>query len=167
MLTGYATVLAGGDETIADDLVQLAFLAAFQSWAVLERRDAERRRAWLRNVCRNKWIDALRRRNKLGALQPELDRIYARLEPDPADTVVARDELERCLKVMQGFPARRSEIALLHFVDDHSPMRIAEILGIEASGVRKHITEARRALREAAGRPARANTEAVREGERA
>ncbi|MEU3743238.1 sigma-70 family RNA polymerase sigma factor [Streptomyces sp. NPDC032198] len=151
-LTRYAMVRTGGDQAAADDLVQQTFMAAFMQWnESLDSLDAEERRNWLRSVCRRRWIDGIRRETLGGRLQADVERLYARVSPDPADAILAREDLDRCWQVFRQLPPRRREVALLYFIEQQSALRIAEILGIQASGVRKHVAKARQALREAVG----------------
>ncbi|WP_330358819.1 sigma-70 family RNA polymerase sigma factor [Streptomyces chartreusis] len=151
-LTRYSMVRTGGDRAAADDLVQQAFLAAFLQWEKsLAGLDAEQRRSWLRTVCRRKWIDGIRRETLGNRLQPDVDLLYTQVSEDPAHAVIAREDLDRCWQVIRELSPRRREVALLYFIEQQSEMRIAELLGIQASGVRKHVAKARQALREAVG----------------
>jgi RNA polymerase sigma factor (sigma-70 family) len=106
-------------------------------------------------VCRNLWIDDIRRSQRLNRLGAELARNYACPPPDPADVILARDDLERCWKVIRSFSERRRQVAILYFVEQRSTAQIGELLGIEPSGVRKHVAIARAALRQAVSRPLR------------
>ncbi|WP_406368301.1 sigma-70 family RNA polymerase sigma factor [Streptomyces sp. NBC_00647] len=161
-LLRYAMVLTGGSQPAAEDLVQRVFMAVAQQWDSLAETglfttgwkvEPGRHRAWLRRVCRNQWIDDVRRAQRLNQLGPELARSQAAAPPDPADVVLARDALERCWKAIRSFPERRRQVAILYFVEQCSTARIGELLGIEPSGVRKHVAIARAALRHAADGP--------------
>ncbi|MFD3504477.1 RNA polymerase sigma factor [Streptomyces sp. NPDC058678] len=161
-LLRYAMVLTAGAQPAAEDLVQRVFMAVALQWESLtaassfttpRKVEAGRHRAWLRRVCRNLWIDDIRRSQTLNRLGAELARDLACPPPDPADVVVARDDLERCWTVIRHFPERRRQIALLYFVEQCSTTQISQLLGIEPSGVRKHVALARAALRHAVSRP--------------
>ncbi|WP_329224186.1 sigma-70 family RNA polymerase sigma factor [Streptomyces canus] len=145
-LARYAMVRTGGDKAAAEDLVQQTFMAAFLQWdESLAGLDAEERRNWLRSVCRRRWIDGIRRETLGDRLQADVERLYDRVSPDPAHAVIARDDLDRCWQVLRQLSPRRREVALLYFIEQQSVLRIAEILGIQASGVRKHVAKARQA----------------------
>ncbi|MEU4616632.1 RNA polymerase sigma factor [Streptomyces umbrinus] len=146
MLMRFASVLTAGDVAQAADLVQGTFMAAALDWDTVEDRDTGGQRAWLRRTCRNKWIDDLRRSGRLERLLPHLARRYERPAPDPADTAIARVALEQCWKTIAAMPPVRREIALLHWHQGYSSSEIAVLLQIQSSGVRKHISCARRAL---------------------
>ncbi|MER8062787.1 MULTISPECIES: sigma-70 family RNA polymerase sigma factor [unclassified Streptomyces] len=166
-LTRYAMVRTGGDQATAEDLVQQTFMAAFLQWKSLASLDVEERRKWLRRVCRNKWIDGIRREVHGERTQPELERLYEQVAPDPADAVIALDDLDRCLQAIRELPPRRRQVALLYFVEQQSELRIAQLLDIAPSGVRKHVARARRAMREAMDDlgAETAETSTLREGE--
>jgi DNA-directed RNA polymerase specialized sigma24 family protein len=51
--------------------------------------------------------------------------------------------------VIRNLPERRCQIAVLFFIEQYSAARIAYLLDLQPSGVRKHIAKARAALREA------------------
>ncbi|MFF4978260.1 RNA polymerase sigma factor [Streptomyces sp. NPDC001083] len=146
MLMRYASVLTAGEAAQAADLVQRTFMAAALDWDTVDDRDIHGQRAWLRRTCRNKWIDDLRRSDRLENLLPHLARRYERTAPDPADTVIARVALEQCWKTIAAMPPVRQQVAVLHWHQGFSSSEIAEMLKIQPSGVRKHIACARRAV---------------------
>ncbi|MFF4355099.1 RNA polymerase sigma factor [Streptomyces sp. NPDC001530] len=146
-LRKYTTVITN-NAAEAGDLVQRAFEAAALSWDKVGQRGPEEQRAWLRRACRNMWIDSVRRSKRLGELRPDLAERYHRTEPDPASLVLTRAAVDHCLRVINGFPKARRRVALLYFLEEHSALMIAELLGITASGVRVHVSKARRQLRE-------------------
>lgn len=132
----------------AGDLVQRAFEAAALSWEKVGQRRPDEQRAWLRRTCRNMWIDSVRRSKRLGDLQSDLAERYHRTEPDPASLALTRAAVDHCLNVINRFPTARRRVALLYFLEEHSPMMIADFLGIASSSVRVHVSKARRQLRE-------------------
>ncbi|MFJ8932118.1 RNA polymerase sigma factor [Streptomyces sp. NPDC102364] len=148
-LLRYAMVRTGGNKSEAEDLVQQTFMAAFEQWKDLACRNESGQRGWLRRVCKNKWIDQIRREVLGEHTLPELDRYYGRSEPDPEAVIIAREDLDDCWQVIRQLSPRRRQVALLHFVDQLPAMAIAELLHISPEGVRKHIAKARKALREA------------------
>ncbi|MFJ5552941.1 RNA polymerase sigma factor [Streptomyces sp. NPDC093225] len=149
-LTKYAVWRTAGQGAAAD-LVQRTFMAAAEDWIKLADLDDDARRSWLRRVCKNKWIDDCRRSQRGRDLHPQVHRLYERSEPDPADIVIAREDLARCWQVFEQLPPVRRQVALLYFVDGHSDLAIAELLGTGASNVRKHVALTRKTLRAALG----------------
>lgn len=149
-LTRFA-VSRTADQSAAADLVQRTFMAAAEGWAKLADLDDEARRGWLRRVCTNKWIDDIRRSQRGRELHPQVHRLFERSEPDPADVVIAREDLDRCWQVIQGLPAVRRQIAVLYFVEGLSDLAIAQMMGTQPPNIRKHVAMARKTLRAALG----------------
>jgi RNA polymerase sigma factor (sigma-70 family) len=150
-LLNYAVAMNGGDEQAAKDLVQQTFMAAAVGWAGIRPRDPSKQRAWLRRTCRNKWIDKVRREQRLQGLQSDLVHRYTWTEADPSDVIVDRDVLARCWKVLRSFPPARQRVARLHWVEGYSAAEIATLLGIRPSGVRKHLSQAREVIHREVG----------------
>jgi RNA polymerase sigma factor (sigma-70 family) len=149
-LLRYTTVITGGGDD-AGDLVSRAFEAAARDWATVGSRSSDAQRAWLRRTCKNMWIDDIRRSANLDRLQPELALRYQRAEIGPADLALLRQAADHCLGVINSLPTVRRRIAVLYFLEEHPAPVIAELLEIKSSGVRKHVAEARRKLREELG----------------
>ncbi|MFJ4368921.1 RNA polymerase sigma factor [Streptomyces chartreusis] len=145
-LMRFAAVLTAGDSACAADLVQRTFMAAALDWGTVGERDIYGQAAWLRRTCKNKWIDDLRRSGTLEHLLPQLAQRYACPAPDPADTAIARMVLEKCWQTIAALPPVRRQVALLHWHQGYTAAEIAQLLGIQPSGVRKHIACARRTL---------------------
>ncbi|MGW4984530.1 RNA polymerase sigma factor [Streptomyces mirabilis] len=148
-LVRYAVVRTGEDQPAAEDLVQMAFLAAAVQWNSLIDRTDDERRNWLRSVVHHKWVDGIRRSRRLERLDTEEREKYASRGPDLVDVVLARADLERCWEVIRSLPQRRRQIAVLFFIEQYSVARIAYLLDLQPSGVRKHVSLARTALRKA------------------
>ncbi|MFD6892860.1 RNA polymerase sigma factor [Streptomyces sp. NPDC059957] len=151
-LLRFALVRTQNDKSASEDLVQRVFMAAALAWDEVGGRDPEGRRGWLRRTCRNMWVDDVRRDVRWKELEPDLTRLYQHDCPDPADAVIARDELDRCWDVVRGLPPVSMQVALLYFFEQQSAMYIAQVLGIGQSQVRKHVANARKVLRQAVGR---------------
>jgi RNA polymerase sigma-70 factor (sigma-E family) len=137
-LERYAFVLAG-DAHLAQDLVQTALLRAYRRWRWVER--ADHPDAYVRRIVTTSYLDWRRRRTE----QPlrDLPEPAARA-PDPADTVVQRDELLRALAVLT--PHQRAVLVLRHYegCDDAA---IAAVLGCGEGTVRTHASRGLERLR--------------------
>ncbi|MFI6373393.1 RNA polymerase sigma factor [Streptomyces sp. NPDC050546] len=149
-LVRYTTVITNNTAE-AGDLVSRAFEAAALAWSTVGPREPEAQRAWLRRTSKNMWIDGIRRSENLSRLQPALAARYHRAALDPADLALLRLAADHCLRVINGLPTARRRIAVLYFLEEHTQSAIAELLEIAPSGVRKHVSEARRRLREELG----------------
>ncbi|WP_328512933.1 sigma-70 family RNA polymerase sigma factor [Streptomyces mirabilis] len=140
------TIVRTGSTEEGGDLVSRAFEAAAVDWATVGPRSQDAQRAWLRRTCMNMWIDGIRRSANLDRLRPELAKRYQRAELNPADLVVLRQAADHCLHVINNLPTQQRAVAVLYFLEEQTSLVIAERLEITASGVRKHVSEARKKL---------------------
>ncbi len=128
----------------ADDVVQDAFLLAFKELRSV--RDASRFRAWLLRIVRNRAYNVVefrrvRQHEVLSGFEPTSE------DADPsvlAERSDARAAILRALATLKPVPR---EVLWLHDVEGFSHAEIAELLGTSALMSRKHLMNARRALR--------------------
>lgn len=131
----------GGDLAGAQEITQEAFHAACLQWRTVGRYDQARQLAWLRQVVRNKAVWAFRARQRLTLVDPIEDRAMldgpARTA-EPAQAVLARDLLHRCIAVIDTLPEHLRVAILLRCDPDHqyTSTEIGAILEVDASTVR-------------------------------
>ena len=133
-----------GHREDAEDLVQEAFLAAYQ---YLDSYDIERPFGpWLMRIVLNRGAN-LRRSRTRRETEPEVDAV----SPAPS----ALDESERAearvmlTRAMATLSERQRMIVTLFDVDDMTSTEIGEMLDLSPGTVRWHLHEARRTLRSA------------------
>lgn len=129
----------------ADDLVQDAFIRAFNSLA--ECRRPERFRMWLFRILRNRCLDYLKnvRRSEL-RLEDVSDR------PDADDPIGAADRAEagrRVKEALDRLPLDLREAFVLKHVDGRTYEEMAEITGASVSALKMRVYRAREILKEA------------------
>jgi DNA-directed RNA polymerase specialized sigma24 family protein len=103
-LFGYSCVLTCGDRTLADDLVQSAFMAAARRWSTMRCLGDVQRLRWLHTTVGNLAIGVFRRN---GAFRDRLPRLEVLYRPPPADIctdALSGIALERCWQVIQALP---------------------------------------------------------------
>ena len=140
-LLRYAMRLLMGDEDLARDAVQHAFMKLCER-DVLEIRD--RVGPWLFTVCRNKAMDFLRRAQR----QPERtedDCIPAR-EPGPESELDHKTLLSHVTRIINELPLAEKEVAEL-WAQEFSNAEIAEVIGKSAATVRVRLHRALSRLR--------------------
>lgn len=138
-----------GDREEARDLVQLAFVRAWENRARYDRQWSPN--TWLYRIATNLAIDFLRSqgsrarldepvRHHLHAVASEGHRRgFARLE---------QDEVERILTEMLALLSERQRtVFVLREIEGLTSREVGEILGCRASTVRNHLFAARRELR--------------------
>ena len=131
-----------GHREDAEDLVQEAFLAAYQ---YLDSYDSERPFGpWLMRIVLNRGAN-LRRSRARRETEPEVDAVSpAPSALDESDRSEARVMLARALA---GLSERQRMIVTLFDVDGMTSTEIGEMLDLAPGTVRWHLHEARRTLR--------------------
>jgi len=145
-LFGYACVLARGDRTLAEDLVQAGFEAAARAWGILRCLADEQRRGWLRATVANIAVSGFRRE---AAWRERLPRIEARYRKAPVDIpalAFSSIALERCWQIIKDMPERQHAVAVLRWQQDMKEGEIAAALGMAEKTVSAHLHRARRRL---------------------
>jgi putative glutamine amidotransferase len=122
----------GGDLHAAEDVVQEAFVRAWQR--LPPGLDHERQRAWLRRTARNLALDEVRRRLRRPAISLE-DAGWLQVQ-DTAEPDAAREALGR-------LSAHERFVLLLRFQGGFSHAEIAGLLNVSEEAARKRVTRAR------------------------
>jgi RNA polymerase sigma-70 factor (ECF subfamily) len=131
-LVGYAAGIVG-DLDLARDIVQDTFLKLYEQEP--GRIAAAGLRSWLFTVCRNRGLDALRRRRRTVSLQDEPMLELASREPTPAEAAEHAEEAGALLRLLARLPANQREVIRLKFQNDLSYKEISEITGLSATNV--------------------------------
>jgi RNA polymerase sigma-70 factor (sigma-E family) len=130
-----------GDYQRAEDLAQIALMQAFRSWRKVQR--AEDPHTYVRRILVNSYLSMTRRRSFTEAPAADLDPDHT--VPDPANDIVASDDLWRALATLS---ARERVVLVLRYYQDLDDRTIAELLGIKPSSVRSLASRALGTLRE-------------------
>jgi RNA polymerase sigma factor (sigma-70 family) len=140
-----ALLLAQGNRTQADDLLQLVFLAAIMGWEKVERMDSTGQLKWLYRILHNKSADAWRVNGRECRL-PDLILDEPPSFQDTAHHALCSVALDRALKVMKEMPPVRHRVVCLRLLMGLPTREVAGMLGIEQSTVRGHVRAARAEL---------------------
>jgi RNA polymerase sigma-70 factor (ECF subfamily) len=137
------------DRDIADDMVQETFIRA---WALNAFDDGRQPRpAWLLRVCERLCLDALRRESyrrtgdEAAARSLFASRVAHELDCGNEDEYT--DYLDAATNVIVALPARKREIAILHFFLGWPAADIAMRLGVKPRSVWTRLYEVRALLR--------------------
>ena len=125
----------------AEDVVQEAFLRAYRDWERVGRYDNPG--AWVRRVTMNLATSRFRR---LRAEAKALSRLSTNSVAD--ELALVDDSL---WNEVRRLPRGQAKVVALIYVEDLTSEQAAEVLGIGASTVRKHLSRARRTLKERIG----------------
>jgi RNA polymerase sigma-70 factor (ECF subfamily) len=133
-----------GESADADDAVQDAFLSAMQHlescWP------AEKFRAWLLTIVRNRAFD-LKRRGRVRSVEILEEGTAQTRDPSPLE-MAERSELNvRLSEAIGTLTDTQREVLMMHDVEGWKHADIASLLGLAESTVRVHLLHARRRLR--------------------
>jgi RNA polymerase sigma factor (sigma-70 family) len=146
-LFGYACVLTRGDRALAEDLVQVTFMAAAGQWARVRCLCQAERRGWLRATLGNLAVSAFRRNE---AFRDRLPRLEAMYRPPTADThteALQAIALERGWQTIRHLPPQQHAIAAMRWLLGMKSSEIAATLGIAEGTVAAHLSAVRAKLR--------------------
>lgn len=133
--------LLGADRTIAEDLAQEAFLAAFARWE-----EVSPDGAWLRGAARKLWLERVRREERRREILrcDAAESLWTRLAADREDGL--DDYLEALDRCLESLPSRTRELLDRHYRDGESGEDVAAALGMTASAIHVAMHRARKGL---------------------
>lgn len=136
----YCTALCG-NEQLAQDLAADAFVKAYLSLP----KDIPSFRYWLLRVCRNLWIDHLRREKRFAGSEP----LPYLVSPETPETLYLKEERSRALwKAIAALSPVDRELVTLHYFSGLSLQEIAALMGKSHAAVRQRMTRLRRTLKQ-------------------
>jgi RNA polymerase sigma-70 factor (ECF subfamily) len=133
------------DRQEAEDVAQAAFVQAYEQLATL--RDPTRFEVWLMTIVRRRALNALRsaRRRRSEPLSDAL-RDESRALPD--DASAAPERLPELLAALAQLTPVQRTVVLLSDLEDWPHRRIADALRCSTEMSRRHLSDARRRLRQ-------------------
>jgi RNA polymerase sigma-70 factor (ECF subfamily) len=142
--------ISGGREQSAQDATQEAYLRAMERWETLRGLADGQKRAWLGQAVANIMMDAWRSQNRAPALVRLTDAEgypgAAVLPPDADQVVLAQWYRQVCAAAATRLSGRCREAFALHYLAGYEIREVAAMLGITATTVRVHLSNARRQL---------------------
>ena len=136
----YALSLCG-DEELAGDLTAEAFVKAYLTLPD----ETPSFPFWLLRVCKNLWLDHMRKDSRLTPLE-EAGELICRETPE---TVYLKQERSRCLwRAVGKLPAQDREILTLHYFSGLPLQQVATLVGLSYGAVRQRLSRLRRILRQ-------------------
>lgn len=136
----YCTALCG-DGHLAQDIASDAFVKAYLSLP----NDVPSFRYWLLRVCKNLWIDHLRKR-KWEASNEALEYMA---DPATPENMYLQKERSRCLwRAISELPPSDRELLTLHYFSGLSLQEAAKILGKSYDATRQRMVRLRQTLKQ-------------------
>lgn len=136
----YTTALCA-DAELAKDIVADAFVKAY----IALPREIPSFQFWLFRVCKNLWIDHLRKQPQLLSVE----QIPAIADHETPESLYLKNERYRCL--WQGIHTLSSvdrEIVTLHYFSELPLPEVAQLVGKSYPAVRQRLTRLRRILKQ-------------------
>jgi RNA polymerase sigma factor (sigma-70 family) len=134
-LMALAHGLAG--PALAADLAQEAMIAAYRRWDEVQ--TFKSASGWVRGVCANTAVSAVRRRLAEG-------RAMTRLRARPTILQADGDSDEEFWREVRRLPRRQAQVIGLHYALDMSVSDVAAALGCAEGSVKAHLFKARQTL---------------------
>ncbi len=145
MLTGLALSITA-DPALSEDIAQETYLETWKRLATL-RTDASAL-PWLREIVRNKSIDVLRRRKRVGPAPSDAQQAQVECpQTQPQDALQAEQQLSTVLRALAKLSEPAREVVLLFYREGERTQRVATLLGVSDAVVRKRLQRARDRLR--------------------
>jgi len=147
-----AAVALCGRRQKADDLVQEAFLKAFERFESFQ--PGTNCKAWLLQILRNVWIDQLRRKKIAGQELPLAEQIIAQKSCDNeivwsnAEDLIENFSDEQVIKALSELPEDQRLTLFLIDVEQLSQKDVARITGVATGTVKSRTSRGRAALKE-------------------
>jgi RNA polymerase sigma-70 factor (sigma-E family) len=137
-----------GSRSLAEDLTQDAFMAAYRKWDRIGRYDQPG--AWVRRVVANKAVSTWRRRVAASSLLARLAALD-RTGDDPELSAEASELWE----AVRTLPRRQAQSTALYYLEGLPLSEIGEVLGCSPGTVKTHLARARDRLHRQLGREPR------------
>jgi RNA polymerase sigma factor (sigma-70 family) len=131
-----------GDEHLAQDAAQEAFIAAYDH--IDQLRDPAAFPGWLKQIVLSR-CNRLTRRKQFSTSDYEDELTYA----DPSSGVEERDLRQQVIEALNGLPEHERAVTELFYVAGYSQREIAEQLQVPITTVKKRLQYAREHLRAA------------------
>lgn len=128
----------------ADDAVQDGFLSALQHLDSCS--PAEKFRAWLLTIVRNRAFD-LKRRGRVRSVEVLEEGTAQTHEPSPLEMAERSELNDRLTAAIGTLTDTQREVLMMHDIEGWKHADIAHLLGLAESTVRVHLLHARRRLR--------------------
>jgi len=129
-----------GDDQLSQDLTADAFVKAYLS--LPDRIPSFR--WWLLRVCRNLWIDQLRRQKKELGSGP-LDRAAA--PGTPESTYITKERSQALWRALGTLPARDRELVTLHYFSGLTVLEASRLLGLPYTAARQRMVRLRQTIK--------------------
>ncbi|MCL6448539.1 MAG: RNA polymerase sigma factor [Armatimonadetes bacterium] len=137
-----------GDEDLAIEATQEAFVRAFEQFGTL--RNQDKFSSWVVTIALNVARDKARKKSREIAVDPHIFPPLADLAAGRTaeETALARDTTQSLIEAFRSLPEELKEVTLLFYVQDLGIAEIARQLNLPDGTVKSRLFRARKKLRE-------------------
>ncbi len=129
-----------GNEALAQDIASDAFVKAYLSLP----NNVSSFPYWLMRVCKNLWIDYLRKHSHMTSDEP----LQYLADQNTPENRYLQDERSRCLwKIISELPVLDREIIILHYFSGLSQLEISKVLRKSYPAIRQRMIRTRQLLK--------------------
>lgn len=137
-----------GDEIVAKDIAQEAFVAVWENARKLAQYHPESIQHYLVRIVRNKSVDHFRENVLLSiTVDNFLNNHVAATEPSVESQIIRFETNRQVRQLIRTFPRREKECLLFRLDEDLSPAQIADRLSISVKAVERALTSGKKRLR--------------------
>ena len=128
-----------GDRSLAEDLVQEAFLRAIFHQSLLDGLSEEQQRAWLYRTVKNLYLDRKRHERYETVSEP----LYAEGREAAEYAMIDWEQL------LNGLPGNEGVLFVMRYLEGHTSAELGEFFGLPPGTVRSRLSDARKHLKTA------------------
>ena len=124
------------DRQEAEDLTQSVFISALKNINSYKERDGASFSSWLYRIAHNKYVDALRKKNK--TYHPPIDEAYdlSSNELSAQENIEKKEQIAYMLKAVKDLTDAQQEVVALRFGRELSIAQTAQIMGKSEGAVK-------------------------------
>lgn len=140
-----------GNRYDAEDLVQETLYTAFNNFHQL--RDSQKFKSWIFVILRNHFLKGQRKKAHVQADEFEDGIGYvsqlesASLRVDAATVYEKKEEADTIQSILDKLPEKYKTVLILHYMEDSSYQKIAEMLGLPIGTVMSRLSRARQIMK--------------------
>lgn len=135
-----------GSHELAEELTQETFYQAFLSYAHF--RGECKASTWLCQIARNVWLQYLRKKKNLYAIEEVTIPLTTANLCDPLEAYILKEEKSTLYRMLQKLPEEMREVVILRITSELSFLEIGELLGKSETWARTNFFRAKRKLQE-------------------
>jgi len=137
------------DHALAEDAVSDSFVKIFRNIHKIEEIKCHKTRALIVVIVRNSAIDIYNKMNKNSTIYDKAVLAIPSISPSVVDEIISIEGYSNMVDIFNSLPESLKVVAKLAFIHKYEYKEISELLGITYDTVRKRISRAKNAIKNA------------------